>query len=185
MFCGRVCMCRDMNMSAQSTITHSCDLMRARFYPVHVEYILVILLQIAPFITFLIPNRPKTTWSEQRHDVCSGLVLLTKGSNGCKSRPVFSLFPFSSRLPPGHCLNAGDFGPNRHFGPFLTPNRPRTTWSVQTHHMCSGLVWLNKGSTRFAHTHTQTGSGFAQIVAFVTFGAPKSAWSHVARTDTR
>ena len=98
------------------------------------------------FRHFLTPNRPRTTWSAQRGDVWSGLVLLNKSSNGCKSRPVFSLFPFSSRLPPGHCLNAGDFAPNRHFGQFPTSNRPRTTWYVQAHGVCSGLVVLSKGS---------------------------------------
>ena len=92
------------------------------------------------------PNQPRTTWCVQADGVCSGLVLLNKGSNGCKSRPVFSLFPFKSRFAPGHCLNAGDFAPNRHFGHFLTPNRPRTTWSVQRGEVCSGLLLSNKGS---------------------------------------
>ena len=98
------------------------------------------------FRHFLTPNRPRATWSVQRRVVCSGLVLLNMGSIRCKSRPVFSLFPFSSRLPPSHCLKAGDFAPNRHFRHFLTPNRPRTTWCVQAHGVCSGLVLLNKGS---------------------------------------
>ena len=98
------------------------------------------------FRHFLTPNRPRTIWSVQRHDVWSGLLLLNKGSNGCKSRPVFSLFPFSCRLPPGHCLNVCDFGQNRHFGHFLTPNRPRTTWSVERRDVCSGLVVLNKSA---------------------------------------
>ena len=100
------------------------------------------------FRHFLTPNRAGTTWSLQRHGVGSGLVLLNKGSNGCKSRPIFSLFPFSSRAPPGHCLNAGDFGPNRHFRHFQSPNRPRTTWSVQRRDVRSGLVLLKKGSNR-------------------------------------
>ena len=98
------------------------------------------------FRHFQNPNRARTTWSVQCHDVCRGVVLLTKGSNGCKSRPAFSLFPFSSRVPPGHCLNAGSFAPNRRFRHFLTPNRPRTTWSVQRHGVCSGVVLLTKGS---------------------------------------
>ena len=73
-------------------------------------------------------------------------MLLNKGSNGRKSRPVFSLFPFSSRLLPGHSRNAGDFAPNRHFRHFPTPNRPRTTWSVQRRDVQIRLVLLNKGS---------------------------------------
>ena len=136
------------------------------------------------FRRFQSPNRPRTRWSAQRRDVRSGRVLLNKGSNGCKSRPVFSLFPFSSRLPPGQCLNIGDFGPNRHFHHFLTPNRARTTWSVQRHEVCSGLVLLKKGSngcktrpvfslfpfsSRLPPGQYLNGSGFGLIVAFATF----------------
>ena len=98
------------------------------------------------FRHFLTPNQPRTTWSVQQCDVCSGLVLLTKCLNGCKSRPVFSLSPFSPQLPPGQGLNAGDFAPNRHFRHYPTPNRPRTTWCVQAHGVCSGPVMLNMGS---------------------------------------
>ena len=92
------------------------------------------------FRHFLTPNRPKTTWSVQRRDVCSGPVAFTRGSDGCKSRPVFPLFPFASRFVRCHTLNGGDFGPNRPFRHFLTPNRPRTTWSVQQQVVCIGLV---------------------------------------------
>ena len=45
--------------------------------------------------------------------VCNGAVMLGTGSHGCKSRPVFSLFPFSPRFAPGQCLNGGGFGPNQ------------------------------------------------------------------------
>ena len=146
--------------------------------------------QMTPFIPFLTSNQSRTTWCVEADGVCSGALMLKKGSNGCKSRPVFSLFPFSSQAAPGHCRNAGDFDPNRHFHPFLTANRSRTTWCVQTHGVCSGPVRLKKVSngcksqpvfslfrvsSRISLSHTPYDGDFVRIAPFIPYLDPKSA----------
>ena len=137
-------------------------------------------------------------------DVCSGLVLLNKGSNGCKSRPVFSLSPFSSQFAPSQTRNRGDFAQIVPFYiPFLTSNQTRTTWCVQAPGVCSGLVLLNKGSngcksrpvfslfpfsSRFYPGHCLHAGDFALNRPFHHirhFANPQSAPNHVAVAGTR
>ena len=76
--------------------------------------------QIVTFIPFgaQILNRPRTTRCVQAHGVCSGAVMLKKGSTGCKSRPVCSLFPVLSWFPLSHTLNPGDLAQIVPFIPF-------------------------------------------------------------------
>ena len=68
---------------------------------------------------FLDPKSAKDTapWCLDAHGVRSGALVLNKGGNRCKSRPVFSLSPFSSRIAPGHTLNGGDFAQTALFVP--------------------------------------------------------------------
>ena len=145
---------------------------------------------------FWAPNRLRTTWCVQLNGVCSRPVMLNKGSNGCKSRPVFSPFPFLSRLVRCHAPNGGDCDPNHRFGGFWAPNRLRTTWCVQLNGVCSRPVMLNKGLngcksrpvfslfpflSRFVSCHAPNGGdcGLHLVASGLQIGSgPRGAYSH-------